>query len=80
MIKFIRSLLGLGMTKKEKENFIKTITVEEQFMDKLEIAKEAAIIYFEENISAAEAIEKVKEKYLDTDQSIQGTNIKKNYF
>lgn len=29
MIKFIRSLLGLGMTKKEKENFIKTITVEE---------------------------------------------------
>lgn len=49
-------------------------------MDKLEIAKEAAIIYFEENISAAEAIEKVKEKYLDTDQSIQGTNIKKNYF
>lgn len=29
MIKFIRSLLGLGMTKKEKENFIKTITLEE---------------------------------------------------
>ena len=29
MIKFIRSLLGLGMTKKEKKNFIKTITLEE---------------------------------------------------
>lgn len=29
MIKFIRSLLGLGMTKKEKENFIKTITLED---------------------------------------------------
>ena len=29
MIKFIRSLLGLGMTKKEKENLIKTITLEE---------------------------------------------------
>lgn len=40
----------------------------------LEIAKEAAIIYFEENITADEAIKKVKEKYLDTDQSIQGTN------
>lgn len=45
-------------------------------MDKLEIAKEAANIYFEENISAFEAIEKAKEKYLDTDQSIQGTNEK----
>ena len=49
-------------------------------MDKLEIAKEAAIIYFEENISAAEAIEKVKEKYLDTDQSIQGTNLRKMFW
>ena len=29
MIKFIRSILGLAMTKKEKENFIKTITLEE---------------------------------------------------
>ncbi len=29
MIKFIRSLLGLGMSKKEKENFIKTITLED---------------------------------------------------
>lgn len=45
-------------------------------MDKLEIAKEAAIIYFEENISAFEAIERAKEKYLDTEQSIQGTNKK----
>lgn len=43
-------------------------------MDKLEVAREAVIIYFEENISATRAIEKVKEKYLDTDQSIQGTN------
>ncbi|MFR9240987.1 MAG: hypothetical protein ACLVKE_09715 [Clostridium baratii] len=46
----------------------------------LEIAKEAIIIYFEENITAREAIEKVKEKYLDTDQSIKGTTLKKNYF
>ena len=29
MIKFIRSLLGLGMSKKEKKNFIKTITLED---------------------------------------------------
>lgn len=43
-------------------------------MDKLEVAREAVIIYFEENISATRAIEKVKEKYLYTDQSIQGTN------
>lgn len=49
-------------------------------MDKLEIAKEAMIIYFEENISIYEAIEKVKEKYLDTDQSIQGTNINETIF
>lgn len=49
-------------------------------MDKLEIAKEAVIIYFEENITVHEAIEKVKEKYLDTDQSIQGTTLKKNCF
>lgn len=46
----------------------------------LEIAKEATIIYFEDNITAREAIEKVKEKYLDTDQSIKGTTLKKNYF
>lgn len=43
-------------------------------MDKLEVAREAVIIYFEENISATRAIEKVKEKYLATDQSKQGTN------
>ena len=47
-------------------------------MDKLEIAKEAAIIYFEENISAAEAIEKAKKECLDTDQSIQDTNLNEN--
>ena len=29
MIKFIRSLLGLGMSKKEKKSFIKTITLED---------------------------------------------------
>ena len=80
MIKFIRSLLGLGMSKKDKKRFLKTLTVEEWFMDKLEVAREAVIIYFEENISATRAIEKVKEKYLDTDQSIQGTTLKKNYF
>lgn len=74
MIKFIRSLLGLGMSKKDKKRFLKTLTVEEWFMDKLEVAREAVIIYFEENISVTRAIEKVKEKYLDTDQSIQGTN------
>ena len=44
-------------------------------MDKLEIAREAVIIYFEENISVTRAIEKVKEKYLATDQSKQGTNV-----
>lgn len=49
-------------------------------MDKLEFAREAVIIYFEENISATRAIEKVKEKYLDTDQSIQGTNINETIF
>ncbi|WP_317411737.1 hypothetical protein [Clostridium baratii] len=49
-------------------------------MDKLEVAREAVIIYFEENISATKAIEKVKEKYLDTDQSIQGTNINETIF
>ncbi|AQM61260.1 hypothetical protein [Clostridium baratii] len=49
-------------------------------MDKLEVAREAVIIYFEENISATRAIEKVKEKYLDTDQSIQGTNINETIF
>ena len=43
-------------------------------MDKLEVAREVVIIYFEENISATRAIEKVKEKYLATDQSKQGTN------
>ncbi|OPF51523.1 hypothetical protein BH721_01480 [Clostridium baratii] len=49
-------------------------------MDKLEVAREAVIIYFEENISVTRAIEKVKEKYLDTDQSIQGTNINETIF
>lgn len=49
-------------------------------MDKLEFAREAVIIYFEENISATRAVEKVKEKYLDTDQSIQGTNINETIF
>lgn len=33
-------------------------------MNKLELAKEAVRIYFEENISASEAVEKVKKKYL----------------
>lgn len=49
-------------------------------MDKLEVAREAVIIYFEENISATRAIEKVKEKYLATDQSKQGTNINETIF
>lgn len=47
-------------------------------MDKLEIAKEAVRIYFEENITADKAIEKITEKYLDTDQSIQGTTLNEN--
>lgn len=29
MIKFIRSLLGFGMSKKDKKRFLKTLTVEE---------------------------------------------------
>lgn len=39
-------------------------------MDKLEIAKEAAIIYFQENISADKAVQKAKDLF-ETDQSKQ---------
>lgn len=47
-------------------------------MDKLEIVKEAVRIYFDENITADKAIEKAKKECLDTDQSIQDTNLNEN--
>lgn len=43
-------------------------------MDKLEIAKEAVNLYFEEEITVKKAIEKSKRMCLGTDQSNQSTN------
>ena len=43
-------------------------------MDKLEIAKEAVKIYFDENITARESIVKANEMCLGVDQNNQDTN------